>query len=59
VVLHYPVLDRTQVAPTSPPKCSETMKEFVKWVQADAARKNEAASVGFIRFMSERFPCKS
>jgi hypothetical protein len=45
--------------PNPAPKRSETMKEFVKWVQADAARKSEVASVGFTSFLSERFPCKS
>jgi hypothetical protein len=43
--------------PTPAPKRSATMKEFVTWVMADAARKNEGASAGFIRFMSERYPC--
>jgi hypothetical protein len=33
------------------------MKEFVTWVMADAARRMESASAGFIRFMSERYPC--
>jgi hypothetical protein len=33
------------------------MKEFVTWVMAFAARKTEVASTGFIRFMSERYPC--
>jgi hypothetical protein len=43
--------------PTPAPKRSETMKEFVTWVMADAARKTEVASAGFIRFMSEKYPC--
>jgi hypothetical protein len=44
--------------PTPAPKRSETMKEFVTWVMADAARKKEGASAGLIRFMSERYSCK-
>jgi hypothetical protein len=44
--------------PTPAPKRSETMKTFVKWVMADADRKKEGASAGFIRFMSEQYPCK-
>ena len=43
--------------PTPAPKRSQTMKEFVTWVMADAARRIEGASAGFIRFMSERYPC--
>ena len=43
--------------PTPAPKRSATMKEFVTWVRADAARQKEGASAGFIRFMSERYPC--
>jgi Rap1a immunity proteins len=43
--------------PTPAPKRSETMKEFVTWVTADATRKKEDASAGLIRFMSERYSC--
>src|SRR5215471_7507258 len=43
--------------PTPAPKRSATMKEFVTWVMADAARQKEGGSAGFIRFMSERYPC--
>jgi hypothetical protein len=43
--------------PTPAPKRSATMKEFVTWVMADAARQKEGASASFIRFMSERYPC--
>ena len=43
--------------PNPAPKRSETMKQFVTWVMADTARKEEAASASFIRFMSERYPC--
>src|ERR1700759_4913552 len=45
--------------PTPAPKRSDTMKEFVTWVTADAARKQESASAGFLRFMAERYPCKN
>jgi Rap1a immunity proteins len=44
--------------PSPAPKRSETMKQFVSWVMADAARKEEGASAGFVRFMSEQYPCK-
>ena len=43
--------------PAPAPKRSATMREFVTWVLADAARQKEGASAGFIRFMSERYPC--
>jgi hypothetical protein len=43
--------------PTPAPKRSATMAEFVTWVKADTARQKEGASAGFIRFMSERYPC--
>ena len=43
--------------PTPAPKRSATMKEFVAWVMADPTRQKEGASAGFIRFMSERYPC--
>jgi hypothetical protein len=43
--------------PSPSPKRSETMKEFAGWVRADASRKDELASVAFLRFMAGRFPC--
>jgi hypothetical protein len=43
--------------PSPSPKRSETMKEFASWVRADASRKDEVASVAFLRFMAGRFPC--
>ena len=44
--------------PTPARKRSETMKQFVTWVMADATRKKEDASAGLIRFMSDRYSCK-
>jgi hypothetical protein len=43
--------------PSPSPRRSETMKEFASWVRADASRKDELASVAFLRFMAGRFPC--
>ena len=43
--------------PNPPPKRSETMREFAGWVRADVSRKDAVASVAFLRFMAERFPC--
>jgi hypothetical protein len=43
--------------PNPSPKRSETMQEFAGWVRADASRKDELASVAFLRFMAGRFPC--
>jgi hypothetical protein len=43
--------------PNPSPKRSETMKEFAAWVRADVSRKDELASVAFLRFMTGRFPC--
>jgi len=43
--------------PSPPPKRSETMKEFASWVRADISRKDDLASVAFLRFMAGRFPC--
>ena len=43
--------------PTPSPKRSVTMKEFATWVRADVSRKDEVASVAFLRFMAGRFPC--
>ena len=43
--------------PTPSPKRSVTMKEFASWVRADVSRKDEVASVAFLQFMAERFPC--
>jgi len=43
--------------PRPSPKRSDTMKEFAVWVHADASRKDDVASVAFLRFMGERFPC--
>ena len=41
----------------SPPPQHETMKKFASWVRADVSRKDEVASVAFLRFMAGRFPC--
>ena len=50
--------DGTKIClPKPAPKRSETMKEFATWVRADPARRVQLASVGFLRFMAERFPC--
>jgi hypothetical protein len=50
--------DGTKICFPSPsPKRSETMKEFASWVRADASRKDDLASVAFLRFMAGRFPC--
>ena len=43
--------------PNPSPRRSETMKEFAGWVRADVSRKDELASVAFLRFMAGRFPC--
>jgi hypothetical protein len=43
--------------PSPSPRRSETMKEFASWVRADASRKDELASLAFLRFMAGRFPC--
>ena len=43
--------------PSPSPKRSETMKEFASWVHADVSRKDEVASVAFLRFMAGRFRC--
>ena len=43
--------------PNPSPKRSETMREFAGWVRADVSRKDAVASVAFLRFMAERFPC--
>jgi hypothetical protein len=43
--------------PNPSPKRSETMREFAGWVRADASRKDELASVAFLRFMAGRFSC--
>ena len=43
--------------PSPSPKRSETMKEFASWVRAEPSRKDELASVAFLRFMAGRFPC--
>jgi hypothetical protein len=52
-------LSGTKVCIPSPsPKRSETMKEFASWVRADASRRDDVASVAFLRFMAGRFPCQ-
>jgi hypothetical protein len=43
--------------PNPSPKRSETMKVFASWVRADVSRKSDLASVAFLQFMAERFPC--
>ncbi len=43
--------------PNPSPKRSDTMKEFASWVRADPSRKDEVASVAFLRFMAGRFRC--
>ena len=44
--------------PNPSPKRSDTMKEFASWVRAEAPRRVEVASTGFLRFMAGRFPCQ-
>jgi hypothetical protein len=43
--------------PSPSPKRSETMKQFASWVRADPSRKDEVASVAFLRFMAGQFRC--
>ena len=43
--------------PNPSPKRSETMKEFATWVRADVSRKDDLASVAFLRFMAGKFRC--
>ena len=43
--------------PSPAPKRSDTMKEFAVWLRANESHKGEMASVVFLRFMGERFPC--
>jgi hypothetical protein len=43
--------------PARSPKRSETMKEFASWVRADASRKDDLASIAFLKFMVGRYPC--
>ena len=43
--------------PTPPPKRSETMAEFSRWIVADISRKTMLASTAFLQFMTGRFPC--
>lgn len=44
--------------PSPAPKRTDTMKEFAVWLRANESRKEELASVVFLKFMGERFPCK-
>jgi hypothetical protein len=60
-ILHTNAQDKdgTKICMPNPsPKRSDTMKEFATWVRADVARRVEAASTAFLRFMAGRFPCK-
>ena len=51
--------DGTKICMPNPaPKRGDTMKEFANWVRTDAPRRVEVASVGFLRFMANRFPCR-
>ena len=43
--------------PNPSPTRSVTMKEFASWVRDDVSRKDEVASVAFLRFMAGRFSC--
>ena len=44
--------------PNPAPSRSATLGEFVGWVRADPARRNQGAVDGLMRFLGERFPCR-
>ena len=44
--------------PSPAPTRSATLGEFVGWVRADPARRNQGAVDGFMSFLGERFPCR-
>lgn len=48
----------TVCLPKPAPKRSETLKGFLPWV-TEKGKKDELASVAFLQYMSERFPCKA
>ena len=45
--------------PSPPPTRSQTMSDFVGWVQAAPDRATQTATDGLFRFLSERYPCPS
>ena len=44
--------------PNPAPKRRTTLEEFVTWVRAQPDRLGAPSIEAFLRFMSERFPCK-
>jgi len=43
--------------PSPGPTRTQTLAEFVKWVQAIPANANELAAAGLLKFLGERYPC--
>jgi hypothetical protein len=43
--------------PSPAPTRSETMREFVRWVRADASRAALPSSEGLFQFLGQRYPC--
>lgn len=44
--------------PSNPPPRGVVMGEFVNWVRALPAHRNQAAVDGLFNFFAERFPCR-
>ncbi len=44
--------------PNPAPSRTVTLNEFVNWVRATPARRNESAIDGLFHFLAERFPCR-
>lgn len=44
--------------PSSPPRRSQTLSEFVSWVRSSPERQDLSATKGLLQFLGERFPCK-
>jgi hypothetical protein len=45
--------------PSPAPSRSSTLREFVQWVRANASEMGKPPQDAFLRFMGQRFPCRS
>lgn len=59
VELHYAGDKKPFCIPTNGPSRRQTLAEFASWVHANPERGSMDAAAGLIRFLGERFPCRS
>lgn len=59
VEMHYAGARKPFCIPNPGPSRRQTLGEFASWVRSDPDRQSMNAAAGLIRFLGERFPCRS